>query len=499
MKGFRFRELMCLAGGVCLCFGINTFGQESASSASVARSRAITTANILSSASPNSTSASVNRNYYEPVRSFRAPDEISVEEFVNYHRHRLPLPKASEAVAMDVRWGNNEFSRVQREAVLQLGFTTAHANERIDLRPLNLSLVIDKSGSMAADDKMSRVKESLRTMISKLRPDDVVSIVVFDTGAEVLFPAQRIGDGHALRRAIDCIEPNGSTNLHSGLMLGYKEAGKNFLKGSTNRVILLTDGIANVGVVQPDRIAAESSEFNGQGIDLSTIGVGLDLNNDLLRTLAKSGRGLYHFVSDFHDIEKVFDAEVQSLISSVAKRVEVAVDHDPALHIEKIYGYAPRRTANGVSIGLDDMNNGLTQVVMLRFRVKNSAKRSFPVKVRLSYFDVQRRRVAEEMQEITLMSKDADSCDLLADAEVRKNQTIAELAQSLFDMAEAAKRQDYHRAANVLNASVSQTYRRYPNMEDTDIKFILNIVEGYQRDLRVFNADKGKDDCGQCR
>jgi secreted protein with Ig-like and vWFA domain len=143
-----------------------------------------------------------------------------------------------------------------------------------------------------------------------------------------------------LRRAIDCLEPNGSTNLHGGLMLGYAEAKKHFRSGATNRVILLTDGIANEGVVDPGRIAAQSSEFNGQGIDLSTIGVGMDLNNDLLRTLARSGRGLYHFISDFQDIDKVFVNEVQSLISSVAKKVEVKIDYGPGLQLEKIYGYS---------------------------------------------------------------------------------------------------------------------------------------------------------------
>ena len=96
---------------------------------------------------------------------------------MNYHKHRLPLPKSGQAVAMDTRWGNFEISRSQREAVLQIGFTTAEVNERTDLRPLNLVLVIDKSGSMAESDKMSRVKESLQTMLSKLRADDIVSIV----------------------------------------------------------------------------------------------------------------------------------------------------------------------------------------------------------------------------------------------------------------------------------------------------------------------------------
>jgi len=498
MKVFRFCGLMFVLGGVFLCSDLSVSAQDSASSASVSRSRAIVTANILSS-NQQTSSTQTNPNYYRSNVTFMPPDEVAVEEFVNYHKHLLPYPKVGQAVALDTRWGNNVFSMSQREAVLQIGFTTAAVNERIDLRPLNLALVIDKSGSMAADDKMSRVKESLRTLLSKLRPDDIISIVVFDTEARVLFPANRIGDGYELRRLIDCIEPDGSTNINGGLMLGYKEARKNFRKDATNRVILLTDGIANVGVVEPKQIAANSSELNGQGFDLSTIGVGLDLDNELLRTLAKSGRGLYHFISDYQDIEKVFVNEVQSLISSVAKKVEVNVDYDSNLEVEKIYGYAPLLRAGGVSINLDNMNNGLTQVVMMRFRAKNASKNSLPVKVRLSYFDVKRQRMVEEMQEISLSPTREDYCELLADGEVKKNYTIAELAQSLYDMTEAVKRKNFAQAESFLNASVSGTYRRYPNMEDKDIKFILNIIEGYQRDLRAFNGQKQNSDCGKCK
>ena len=491
MKVFRFCGLLFVSGGVFLCFAINALAQQSGSSASVSQSRAITNSN------PQTTSSNSSNNY-QPTINFKVPDEVAVEEFVNYHKHRLVFPKVGQAVALDTRWGNNEISRSQREAVLQIGFTTAEVSERTDLRPLNLVLVIDKSGSMAESDKMSRVKESLRTLIGKLRPDDIVSIVVFDTDAQVLFSANRIGNGYELRKAIDCIQPDGSTNLHGGLMLGYKEALKNFRKDATNRVILLTDGIANVGTIDPNKIAAESSEFNGQSLDLSTIGVGLNLNNDLLRTLAESGRGLYHFVSDYQDIEKVFVNEVQSLISSVAKKVEVSVDYDANLQIEKIYGYTPRFRANGVSIPMDNMNNGLTQVVMMRFRAKNPLKTVSSVKIRLSYFDVQRKKTVEEVQEVKLVPSEQKYCDLLADVEVKKNYTIAELAQSLFEMTEAAKRKNYRQAENFLNASVSETYKRYPNMEDKDIRFILNIIEGYQRDLKAINRQTQNNDCGKC-
>jgi Ca-activated chloride channel homolog len=494
MKVYFFEKVLLLVL-LCLCSWTSVSAQQSGSAASVSRSRAIVNAGPSAPATATST-------YYPTYNSappvFKIPDEVAVEEFVNYHKHRLPLPKSGQAVAMDTRWGNSEVSRSLREAVLQIGFTTAEVNERTDLRPLNLVLVIDKSGSMAESDKMSRVKEGLRTMLGKLRPDDIVSIVTYDTTAQVLHPASRIGDGYALRQAIDCLEPDGWTNLHGGLMLGYAEARKHFRAGATNRVILLTDGIANRGVVDPGRIAAESSKYNGQGIDLSTIGVGLDLNNDLLRTLARSGRGLYHFISDYKDINKVFVNEVQSLISSVAKMVQVSIEYGPGLQLEKIYGYQPRYGNGNVSVVMDDMNNGLTQVILAKFRT-DSVKSTIPVKVRLSYYDVKRKCRVEEMQDVHLVPAESDSCDLLADVEVKKNYTIAELANSLFEMAGLARRGNYSEAQNALDASVAAAYRRYPNMEDEDIRFILDIIEGYRRDLKVYNANSRKLDCGGCR
>jgi Mg-chelatase subunit ChlD len=499
MKVYRVFEKVLLLVLLCLCSSTSVLAQQSGSAASVSRSRAIVNSGTYNSPSTtyHPTSPAVP-TYSSAPTVFKIPDEVAVEEFVNYHKHRLPLPKYGQAVALDTRWGNSEISRSQREAVLQIGFTTAEVNERTDLRPLNLVLVIDKSGSMAAEDKMSRVKDSLRTMVDKLRPEDIISIVGFDSSAEVLYPANRIGDGYNVRRAIDCLAPGGSTNLHSGLMLGYAQAMKHFRSGATNRVILLTDGIANTGVTEPHRIAAESAEFNGQGIDLSTIGVGLELNNDLLRTLARSGRGLYHFISDNKDINKVFVNEVQSLISSLAKTVQVSIDYPPGLRLEKIYGYTPRFGNNSVSITLDDMNNGLTQVVMAKFRT-DSIKSALPVKVRLSYFDVKRRCVVEEVQELRLVPAENESCDLLADVEVKKNYTIAELADSLFEMTGLARRGNYSQAQSVLDASVATAHRRYPNMEDEDIRFILDIVEGYRRDLRVYNDHSRKFDCGSCR
>ena len=195
---------------------------------------------------------------------------------------------------------------------------------------------------------------------------------------------------------------------------------------------------------------------------------------------------------------KSFVNEVQSLISSVAKNVQVKIEYGPGLRLEKIFGYTPRYGNGSVSLTLDDMNNGLTQVVMAKFRA-DSVRDMLPVKVRLSYFDVKRKGMVEEVQELRLVPAERGSCDPLIDLEVKKNYTIAELADSLFQMTGLARGGKYSQAQNVLDASVQTAYARYPHMEDEDIRFIVDIVEGYRRDLQIYNAHSRRSDCGGCR
>jgi Ca-activated chloride channel homolog len=436
-----------------------------------------------------STASAARTRYLSETGLVPESREVAVEEFINYHRHEIGRPKAGEAVALDVRWGNDRAFGAGYEAILQVGFSTALANDREQLRPINLALVIDKSGSMADSDKMSRVKSALLALVTRLRDVDVLSIIVFDSDAQVLLPARRVTDRGTIRQVIQRIPPGGPTNIHAGLMLGYQEARKNYRRDATNRVILLTDGIANRGETIPEKIAQDSLRFNDEGIDLSTIGVGLDLNKDLLRQLAQSGRGLFHFVSDAQDIEKVFINELQSLISPVAYEPKLEIDHDPDLELVQLYGYQPEFRKRGVTLKLDNMNQGLTQVVLLRFRLaeKRVIPSRLPVKARLSYYDLEQKKQIIKTQVSFLTVKPGSSGDMLKDPEVGKNYNIALLAQAIRDMAEACEARRFQEAENLLTAAIDRTYQRYPHLEDPDIKRMLSIAQRYQDNLKKYN------------
>ncbi|MCI0664679.1 MAG: VWA domain-containing protein [Acidobacteria bacterium] len=449
----------------------------------------VVTDNALGQQDGVSSASAARTRYLSEAGMLPASREVVVEEFINYHRHQIARPRSGESVALDLRWGNEQAFGEGNEAVLQLGFSTALATDREQLRPVNLTVVIDKSGSMLASDKMSRVQSALIAMVSRLRDVDVLSIVVFDTDAQVLLPANRVNDRGMINQSIRGIVPYGSTNIHAGLMLGYQEVCKNYRSGTTNRVILLTDGIANEGVVDPEQIARDSRRFNDKGIDLSTIGVGLELNKDLLRLLAQSGRGLFHFVADIQDIEKVFIDELQSLISPVAYHPNVEIDYGSDLELVQLYGYRPEIRKNGVTLKLDNMNNGLTQVVLLRFRYagKSPIPLRLPVKVRFSYYDLEQKQQIIKTEESFLTVRTGLSGDLLKDSEVGKNYGIALLAQAIRDMAVACEALRYQEAEMFLTSAIDKTYRRYPNLEDADIKRTLTIARKYQDSLRRYN------------
>ncbi len=136
---------------------------------------------------------------------------------------------------------------------------------------------------MSTPEKMPYVKQSLRVFLRSLAPEDIIALVAYSDTSQVILPARRVGtDLGWIDAMIERLVPIGNTNLHAGLMLGFREVDSNFDIRRNNRVVLLTDGIANQGVTDPARIAADALAYNQKGIYLSTIGLGRDFNDKLL-------------------------------------------------------------------------------------------------------------------------------------------------------------------------------------------------------------------------
>jgi Ca-activated chloride channel family protein len=207
---------------------------------------------------------------------------------------------------------------------------------------------------------------------------------------------------------------------------------RNFDIRRNNRVILLTDGIANAGVTDPDRIAADALSYNQDGIYLSTIGLGLDMNDQLLNTLARQGRGAYHFVDSAQEMDKVFRVEVEGLVERVANDVRVSIKPASGVQLTTVTGFEGSPPRGGAQVVLQDMGAGDSQVLIARLQVSPSALGSIPLaEVTLSYSDVFAQRAREISNWVSAQVVDMGSYDPFADIEVHRNATIVLMAEAL--------------------------------------------------------------------
>ncbi|MFM8439873.1 MAG: vWA domain-containing protein, partial [Acidobacteriota bacterium] len=183
----------------------------------------------------------------------------------------------------------------------------------VDRPALNLSLVLDRSGSMGGT-KMRDAIEAAKTCIDNLLPSDTISCVVFDEHIEVLFPSQRATEKQRLKSLFEVIYPRGSTALQAAWVKGGLEVTNSFVESAVNRVLLVTDGQANVGECNPSTICEQVRGLRARGVSTSTIGIGGDFNEDLLIPMADAGAGNSWHVRTSEDLTKIFDVELSGLV-----------------------------------------------------------------------------------------------------------------------------------------------------------------------------------------
>jgi Ca-activated chloride channel family protein len=429
-------------------------------------------------------------------------DTIRVNEYLNYYEQRFPEP-VDQPLGLDLRLGNPVIPAKGDVAWLQIGIQ-ARTSEQSFRTPLNLALVLDVSGSMADGGKMDYLKRSLEVFLPSLDPDDIVGIVAFSNDAEVIRNSAPVGDGHWIRQAVNSLYPTRSTNLNAGLMLGFQLVEDHFDLRRNNRVILLTDGIANRGVTDPERIAASALAYNQQGIYLSTIGLGYDLDDVLLSTLARQGHGAYHFVDSPEEMDKIFRVEVEGLVERVANDVRVTIDPAPGVSLHWVSGLESLPPSGGAEIVTIDMGAGDNQVILAQLHVApGTIGEKILAEITLRYEDA----FAQRQQQISLpvIAKiiQGDAYYSLADVEVRRNATIVASAEALREIDKLFNQGRYQQAWELayemewqLRAVASLTGD--PQLvEDADLfqRYQLTLVEalGYNPDEAL---DRSKYDWG---
>jgi Ca-activated chloride channel family protein len=198
---------------------------------------------------------------------------------------------------------------------------------RHDLHPpVNLALVLDRSGSMGGE-KLMKAKEAALEALRHLSSNDIFSLVTYESSVQTLIPAQPVGDGRAIERAILSIEAGGSTALFAGVSQGASELREYLESGRyVNRIVLLSDGLANVGPSSPEELGRLGAALVKEGISVTTVGLGLGYNEDLMTRLAQRSDGNTYFVESSVDLPRIFAAELGDVLNVVARRVVLEIE-----------------------------------------------------------------------------------------------------------------------------------------------------------------------------
>ncbi len=208
----------------------------------------------------------------------------------------------------------------------------------------HLTFVVDTSGSMDIRNRLGLVQSSLALLVDQLRDDDTISIVTFSDDASVLLEPTPVSDSATIVAAIDGLRPGNSTNLEAGLRKGYDQAHQSFDPKGTNAVILASDGVANVGLTDPNGLAGDIARRGREGIHLVTVGYGMGgYNDDLMEQVADRGDGFYAYLDTFDQAKRFFGDRLTSTLSVVASDAKAQVRFDPAVVSSyRLVGYENR-------------------------------------------------------------------------------------------------------------------------------------------------------------
>lgn len=358
-------------------------------------------------------SYSITRRYLQDG-NLPPAESVRTEEFINYFKYNYPAPEDGNPIDICMEGTPSRFGR--NCVMLKVGIQAKEIRESRRKNAI-LTFVIDTSGSMDMENRLELAKKCLRLLVDNLEEEDRVAIVVYHDNTEVILNHTGLEDRDEILGAIKRLHPGGSTYAEAGLKLGYKLASENFKKDCINRVILCSDGVANVGRTGAGEILKEIRKYAKKGIYLSTFGFGMGNYNDILmEQLADKGNGSYAYIDDIDEGRRVFTESMAELLQVVAKDVKVQVEFNPeTVRGYRLIGYENRdiKDENFRDEDQDagEMNSGQAATALYELKLWND-RSGRAAKVRVNY----KNPADEETDEISESFSTDDFAESFEDA-----------------------------------------------------------------------------------
>jgi len=342
----------------------------------------------------------------------------------------------------------------QEHRLFLLARLIADEDSLAGIRPaLNLSLVIDRSGSMAGD-KINYTRQAAQFLVQHLGANDTLSILLYNDRIETLLPPQRLSNKDMVTQRLERITVSSTTNLSGGWLQGCQYVAENLQTGALNRVLLMTDGLANRGVTSRDQLVKIAAEKHGEGITTTTMGLGNDFNEDLLVAMAEAGGGAFYFIESPEVTPDIFREELRGLLSTVGQNLSITLKTTEAVkEVRQLNAYAEQVKGNATRFSLGDIVAHETKTLALELTIPalaNLGEQQIGT-LRFEYDEIQpdgSRHQVDEMP-IRINVRPSDAPLPLPDIHVRKSVLLLQAAQT---------RQQAIRAAdqgNLMEASAS--------------------------------------------
>jgi Ca-activated chloride channel homolog len=273
--------------------------------------------------------------------------DVTVEGMLNEHDLPLEAPPCERDFCIRAAYGVAPALDTERAAIfVQMGFSSGLDEATFKRAPLNLAVVVDRSGSMEGD-KLNSVKQALSRLIDQLDGSDRLAVVMFDDRVEILIESTLVTDRDALKARLPEIWARGSTDMASGLRKGFEQVALNGgVAGVSDRVMVFTDAMTNTGDTDTETFIALSNDNASRGVGLTVFGVGIDLNQDLVLAISKLRGGNYFYLQDAAKISTVFDVDFDYLVTPLAYDLRFRLEPKDGFHIAAVYGYSAWATGS---------------------------------------------------------------------------------------------------------------------------------------------------------
>lgn len=362
--------------------------------------------------------------------------------------------------------------------------------------PLNLGLVIDRSGSMGGD-KIRYAREAVKFVVKNLGSEDKVSLVQYDNEVDVLFPATSGKDKNKILGRIEKIAARGMTNLSGGMMEGFNQVSSSYKKeGMVNRVFLLSDGLANRGITDHEKLTEIARKaWREKGISLSSFGIGTDFNEKLMIDLAEHGGGNQFFIGLPEDIPGIFAQELQGLLAVVGQNASFSVAFpQDYLSLQKSFGMALKGKDGAINGHLGDIFSEDTKGFLLKFKVEKPIDQDLPFQFVLKYDDVvdTLERLTYSKGFVLRVSDDSEKVEASGDKAIMEQVAVFESNSRHQELLEILRLGEYDKVkqgAGDLIAFIEAQLMHFPNSEDLKAQLqttreLYNEIDDYKNQDR---------------